>query len=180
MLSDSIVALLNRQVNAELYASQVYLQMGAWCEKEGLPGAGAFFSSHVPEEISHRDKIVAYMYDCDAEVKLTAMDAPRTSYAGLIEVIEEGLAHEKSVTAMISEIASACMKEGDFTTFSFIQFFIDEQREEEALFRGILDQVNLSGFDGTPGIAMRHMNNYLQSLADIAAAPSAAGATPAQ
>lgn len=166
MLSPKIVELLNDQVSAELYASQVYLQMGAWCDAKGLPGAAAFFMGHVSEEIGHRDQIVQYLFDCDCAVQVGALDAPEQNFDNLLQVIETAYAHEQKVTAMINTIASEAITTSDFNTFNFIQTFIAEQREEEALFRGILEQATLVSFDGSSGEAMRHMNSYLQRISE--------------
>jgi ferritin len=83
----------------------------------------------------------------------------------VVEVIETAYAHEQKVTAMINEIANLAFDERDFNTFNMLQWFIAEQREEEVLFRGILDQIALVAFKGQSGEAMYHINNYLQRLA---------------
>lgn len=164
MLKQNIIDKLNDQVNAEMFASNLYLQMAAWCETQGLAGAAAFFKKHVPEELLHRDKFVHYLFECGAPVRIAAMEAPRADYANLVEVIEAAYAHELKVTAMINTIANLAFDERDFNTFNMLQWFIAEQREEEVLFRGIKDQVKLSAFTGEAGSAMWHMNNYLQRI----------------
>ncbi len=165
MLKPEIVAKLNDQLDAELFASNLYLQMSAWCEREGLAGAAAFFADHVPEEIAHRDKIATYLFECDAPVRLGAIDAPRAEYTSLLEVIEAAYAHEQEVTAMIHDIAELALDTRDFNTFNFLQWFITEQREEEVLFRGVLDQAKLTAFTGDAGQALWYLNQYLERLA---------------
>jgi ferritin len=165
MLKNNIIEKLNAQVNAEMHASNVYLQMAAWCEGKGLAGAASFFKKHVPEELMHRDKFIQYLFECGAPVRISAMEAPKADYAHLVEVIETAYAHEQKVTAMINEIANLAFDERDFNTFNMLQWFIAEQREEEVLFRGILDQIALVAFKGQSGEAMYHINNYLQRLA---------------
>lgn len=165
MLKQNIIEKLNAQVNAEMYASNLYLQMAAWCESKGLAGAAGFFKKHVPEELMHRDKFIHYLFECGAPVKISGIDAPRADYSNLVEVIEVAYAHEKKVTAMINDIANLAFDERDFNTFNMLQWFIAEQREEEVLFRGILDQVALVAFKGQSGEAMFHINQYLQKLA---------------
>ena len=166
MLKPEIISKLNAQLNAELYASNLYLQMSAWCEAEGLAGAAAFFADHVPEELGHRDKIATYMFECDAPVRLGATEAPRADYSSLLEVIEAAYAHEQEVTAMINSIAELALDSRDFNTFNFLQWFITEQREEEVLFRGVLDHARLANFTGDAGQAMWHLNQHLERLAN--------------
>lgn len=165
MLKPDIIAKLNDQLNAELFASNLYLQMSAWCEAEGLAGAAAFFANHVPEELGHRDRIATYLFECDAPVRLGATEAPRAEYSSLLEVIEAAYDHEQQVTAMITAIAELALDSRDFNTFNFLQWFITEQREEEVLFRGVLDHARLAAFTGDTGQAMWHLNQHLDRLA---------------
>jgi len=165
MLKPAIVKKLNQQIAAEMYASNLYLQMAAWCESQGLAGAAAFFRKHVPEELMHRDKFVDYLIECDEDVIIAAVEAPPTKFKSLVEVIDAAYEHEQKITGMINDIADLALKNNDFNTFNMLQFFIAEQREEEVLFRGIIDQVKLVAFKGETGEAMFHINNYLQRLA---------------
>ncbi len=166
MLSDDIVGMLNKQVDAELYASQLYLQMAAWCQVKGLAGSARFFQGHATEETSHRDRIVEYLFECDAPVRLGTVEAPPAEFGSLLDVIRKAYEHEQLVTASINAIASAALAAQDFSTFSFVQWFINEQREEESLFRGVLDHASLLAFKGESGEAMWHLNNYLEGLAE--------------
>lgn len=164
MLQPAMINKLNEQITAEMYASNLYLQMSAWCEEQGLSGAAAFFRQHVPEELSHRDKIIDYLIECDASVEVGAIKAPPTQFKSLVEVINKAYEHERYVTSMINSLAEMALDLKDFNTFNMLQFFIAEQREEEVLFRGILDQVKLVAFKGETGEAMYLINQYLQRL----------------
>ena len=165
MLKPEMIAKLNEQITAEMYASNLYLQMSAWCETQGLSGAAAFFRQHVPEELSHRDKFIDYLIECDAPVTVGAVAAPPTEFKNLVDVINKAFEHELKVTALINAMAEMALDFKDFNTFNMLQFFIAEQREEEVLFRGILDQVKLVAFKGETGEAMYLINQYLQRLA---------------
>lgn len=164
MLSEDLVQKLNEQITSEAYAAQIYLQMALWCEELGLAGAGAFFRSHVSEEMSHRDRLVDYMIESDAKVALEAIPAPRADYQDLIEVIRVAYEHEQLVTKQIHDLARLALDTNDFSTFNMLQWFIAEQRAELMLFRGIVDYIRLSGFDGTGGDEMVNMNKYLAGL----------------
>ena len=164
MLKPELVEKLNEQITSEANAAQIYLQMCLWWEDLGLAGAAAFFRSHVSEEMSHRDRLVDYMIECDAKVALEAIPAPRADYKDLIEVINVAYAHEQMVTKQIHDLARIALDDDDFSTFNMLQWFIAEQREELMLFRGIVDYIRLSGFDGTGGDEMVNMNKYLAGL----------------
>jgi len=165
MLKPEMIADLNAQITAEMYASNLYLQMSAWCETHGLSGAAAFFRQHVPEELEHRDRFIDYLIECDAAVIVGAVDAPPTEFKNLVDVIQKAFEHEQKVTQMINALAEKSMELKDYNTFNMLQFFIAEQREEEGLFRGIIDQVNLVAFKGETGESMYMINQYLHRLA---------------
>jgi len=166
MLKQDVIDKLNQQLSAEMYAANLYLQMSAWCESHGLAGAAAFFRKHVPEEIEHRDRFFDYLVECGAEVVVSSIEAPPTKFDNLVEVINAAYAHEQKVTAMINSLAELALSHKDFNTFNMLQYFIAEQREEEMLFRGIIDQMKMLNFKGEPGGPMFHINNYLQKLAN--------------
>ena len=165
MPTAEIVEALNQQMTDELYSSNLYLQMCAWCEAEGLDGAAAFFRRHVSEEFMHRDKIVQYLFECDADVTIAAVPAPRKEFDSLLEVIEDAYAHEQKVTDSINNLAELALKSRDFNTFNVMQWFIAEQREEEVLFRGVLDQAKLAAFTGDSGQALFHLNAFMGKVA---------------
>lgn len=76
MIHDDLVQPINDQITSEAYASQLYLQMSMWAEDKGLPGASKFFRGHVAEEMDHRNRLVDYLVECDAPVRLQAIPAP--------------------------------------------------------------------------------------------------------
>ena len=164
MLKANIVELINAQITHETHAAQLYLQMAMWCEDRGMHGAATFFRSHVPEEMTHRDKLVDYLIESGARVVIEAIPAPHSEYGNLVEVLRAAYAHEQKVTAQIHHLAEVALEEKDFSTFNMLQWFIAEQREEIVLFRGIVEHIELTGFTGENGIAMVQMNRYLHRL----------------
>ncbi|WP_178862227.1 ferritin [Thiomicrorhabdus cannonii] len=164
MLKPEIAKLLGEQVNAEFYASNVYLQLSAWCESQGLEGAALFFRGHSLEERTHMDKIFDYLCECGIPVTIGAIAAPPTQFANLMEVINAAYQHELKVSAMIKNIANQAFQAQDYTTFNFIEWFIAEQHEEEVLFGKILSKAKMLGFDGSPGQALHHMDNFLRAV----------------
>ena len=164
MLNQDISKLLNDQVNAEFYASNVYLQLSAWCDHKGLEGSAAFFRGHSLEERTHMDKIFDYLTECGQEVILESLPKPPCDFDNLLDAINSAYAHELKVSAMIKNIAKAADEAGDYTTFNFIEWFIAEQHEEEVLFGKILDKVKILDFKGEPGEKLHIMDNYLRAV----------------
>lgn len=161
MIHKDVVKPLQDQITSEAYASQVYLQMSMWAEDKGLPGASAFFRSHVAEELDHRNRLVDYLVEADVPVKLQAVPAPPDKYDSLVSVVNAAYAHEQEVTEQIHSLAGLALDRKDFNTFNMLQWFIAEQREELVLFRGIVDYMNLAGYTGGPGDALVNLDRYL-------------------
>jgi len=163
MIHDDLVAPINDQITSEAYASQLYLQMSMWAEDKGLPGASKFFRGHVAEEMDHRNRLVDYLVECDAPVRLQAIPAPTADFDSLVSIIDAAYDHEKLVTEQIDALASLALDRRDFNTFNMLQWFIAEQREELVLFRGIVDYMKLAGFTGGPGDALVNLDQFLLS-----------------
>ncbi len=164
MLKPEIANLLNEQVNAEFFASNIYLQLSAWCEHAGLEGSAKFFREHSLEERQHMDKIFDYMAECGLPITIGAIEAPATEYGDLMEVLNTAYQHELKVTAMIKNIAKTAIEMSDYTTSNFIEWFIAEQHEEEVLFGKILSKAELLGFTGQAGQELYIMDEYLSSV----------------
>ena len=163
MIHADLVQPINDQITSEAYASQLYLQMSMWAEDQGLPGASKFFRGHVAEEMDHRNRLVDYLVECDASVRLQAIPAPTAEFESLVSIINAAYAHEKMVTEQIDALASLALDRRDFNTFNMLQWFIAEQREELVLFRGIVDYMKLAGFTGGPGDALVNLDRFLLS-----------------
>lgn len=161
MIEPHIAKLLNEQVNAEFYASNVYLQLSAWCEGEGLEGAAKFFRAHSLEERTHMDKIFDYMAECSVPITIDKIPKAPTKHKNLMAALKAAQDHEFKVTAMIKNIAKQSFEAEDYTTFNFIEWFIAEQHEEEVLFDKIMDKARVLGFEGQPGQALYIMDDYL-------------------
>ena len=164
MLKPEIAKLLNEQVNAEYTASNIYLQLSAWCENAGLEGSSKFFRGHSLEEREHMDKIFDYMAECSLPITIGAIDAPPTEFGNLMDVINAAYQHELYVTSLINNIAKTAFELQDYTTFNFIEWFIAEQHEEEVLFTKILDKADMINFTGEKGQPLRIMDDYLRNV----------------
>lgn len=147
MPSQSMLELLNRQIDMELFSSNQYRQMSAWCASKGLTGCASFLVGQAEEELDHMRKIVGFVHDRGEMVVMGGLEAPRHQFDDLVQVFRAAMDHEKKVTAAIHRMADQALSERDYATFNFLQWFVAEQVEEEALFQAILDRMALIGAD---------------------------------
>jgi ferritin len=148
MLSEKILQLLNEQIGHEYYSSNFYLAMSSWCGFKGLRGSCSFLSHHAGEEMEHMRKLFGYVGDTGAQAIVPQVQKPPESYDSIRDVFSKTLEHEIFITRKINELVGACMLEKDYSTFSFLQWYVAEQHEEEKLFRSILDLIEIIGTDG--------------------------------
>ena len=148
MLSTEMIDRLNAQINLEFFSSNLYLQMSAWCEDKGFEGAAAFLREHAVEEMQHMQRLFTYVSETGALPILGAIEAPRYDFASLGDVFRATYEHEQLITREINQLAHVAFVAQDYSTFSFLQWYVSEQHEEEKLFKGILDKIELVGEDG--------------------------------
>ncbi len=132
MISQKIASLINEQIVHEQYASQYYLSMSAWFSARDLDGIANYFRVQSKEELMHGDKMFDYLNDVGAEIIVGQINKPPHDFRDATEVFEKALEHEKLVTKSIFTIMKNANDEGDFATVSFLQWFVNEQVEEEA------------------------------------------------
>lgn len=132
MISERIANLINDQIAKEQYAAQYYLSMSAWFYSQDLDGIANYFRVQSKEELMHADKMFDYLNDVGAQIVMGAIAQPPSEFTNATEVFEKALEHEKSVTQSIFNIVKAANEEFDYATTSFLQWFINEQVEEEA------------------------------------------------
>ena len=148
MLSENLLQKLNEQVTREFYASNLYLQMSAWCNHKGLNGSAKFLKDHAADEMSHMHKIFDYVQDTGALAIIDTIEKPETNFKDIQDVFTQTYNHEKMITAKINELVDIALNEKDFSTFNFLQWYVAEQHEEEKLFKSILDKIEIIGLDG--------------------------------
>lgn len=132
MISTNIENLINEQIAKEQYAAQYYLSMSAYFQTQDLEGLAHYFRIQCKEELMHSDKMFDYLNDVGGRVILQTIPQPPHDFTDAVDVFEKALAHEKEVTKSIFTIAKAANEEGDFATTAFLQWFINEQVEEES------------------------------------------------
>jgi ferritin len=145
MLSEKIQDALNQQVNMEFHAYYTYLSMSAFFEDMGLKGFAAWMFQHAQEEMMHAMKIYDFIHSRRGRVKLIAIGVPTFEWASVLEGFEDALKHEEAVTASINNIVKLAREEGDYATDSFLQWFVDEQVEEEELVDDAIQKLKLVG-----------------------------------
>lgn len=145
MLQPAMLEKLNAQINLEFYSANLYLQMSSWCQAASLDGCALFMRLHADEERGHMMRLFDYVNTSGGEAILGGIDAPQSAYKDISEVFEVTYEHEQLVTAKINEMVGLAFTNQDFATFNFLQWYVEEQREEEDLFRSILDRLKLIG-----------------------------------
>lgn len=146
-MNSKVEKALNEQISKEAFASQFYLAMASWAEINGLSGTAKFMYTHSDEERFHMLKLVKFVNERGGKAAIPSIAEPPTSYRDLEDIFTHLLEHEISVTASINDLVGLCLDERDYTTHNFIQWYVSEQLEEEALARGILDKIKLIGND---------------------------------
>lgn len=151
MLSDKLQDALNAQINMELQAYYTYLSMSAYLEDAGLKGFAQWMFHHAEEEMMHAMKIYDYIHSRRGRVRLMALPDPRTEWDSVLDAFEDALHHEEAVTASIQKLVTLAREENDYATDSFLQWFVDEQVEEEEVVDEAIQKLKLIG-DFKPGL----------------------------
>lgn len=140
-LNSKVAAALNSQINSELNASYIYLSMAAWFDSQDLPGFAKWFRGHSQEETEHGMRIYDFIVKRDERVELQGIGVPPSEYDSPRAVLEAALAQEKIVTGQINALFELAHEEKEYSTQNMLHWFLEEQIEEEDLFRTILDKV---------------------------------------
>src|SRR6478672_5809376 len=147
MLSPQLSKSLNKQIELEGFSSQYYLAMASWAETQGLNGVSSFLYHHSDEERMHMLKLIKFVNERGGHGIVPNLKQPPNKFRGVKEVFEEILKHEMKVTAEINRLVEITLKEKDYTTHNFLQWYVSEQIEEEALARQVVDKLKLIGDD---------------------------------
>lgn len=141
MISKKLHKELNLQLKYEFYSSHLYLSYAAYCYSIDLDGFANFFLVQAEEERFHAMKFFNFINEMDQRVTLTELDAPPVDFDSLLDAFEKAMEHEKFVTSRIYHLMDIAMEEREHATISFLKWFIDEQVEEEASFRQIIQKI---------------------------------------
>ena len=143
---------LNKQINEELYSSYLYLSMSAWFENIGLKGFANWMKVQAKEELGHAMKFYKYIISRGGKIRLHEIKAPPHEWQSPLHAFEETLKHEKHITECINKLVELAEEEKDRATFNMLQWFVDEQVEEEANDEEIIAKLKM--IEGSNGIFM--------------------------
>ncbi len=147
MVSASIESALNGQIEVEAKSSQFYLAMASWADNQGFNGVSQFLYRHSDEERQHMLKLINYVNQRGGKAVIPDLPKPPATFDSVQAVFKLLFEHERNVTQRINDVVDTCLAEKDYTTHNFMQWYVSEQIEEEALARTILDKLALIGND---------------------------------
>ena len=153
MLSETMTAALNKQINAEAYSAYLYQSMAAWALDQGLKGLANWMDCQAKEEMVHAFKLYNHVAERGGRVLLTAIDGPPTDWDSPVAAAQNVVAHEQKVTGLINALVDLAIGEKDHATRSFLNWFVDEQVEEEDSANEVLGQLTLAA-ESPGGILM--------------------------
>jgi ferritin len=145
MLSDKLQKALNDQIKHELYSAYLYLSMSAHFEAAGFPGFAKWTRMQAGEEQEHAMKFYDFVNDRMGRVTLQGIDAPPATFGSALEIFESIYAHEQKVTSLINGLYEIALAEKDYPAQVMLQWFINEQVEEEKNASAIVDQLKMAG-----------------------------------
>jgi ferritin len=160
MMDAKIEQALNAQINLEFSASYSYLAMALYMDAKHLGGFASWMIKQSDEERAHGRRLLRYMLDRSGNVELESVPKPQVDYGSINEVFEMSLEQEKSNTASINKLYALARDLNDYATQAHLQWFLDEQVEEEKSILDILGRLELAGDDKT---ALLILDEYLGS-----------------
>lgn len=146
-MNTSIEKLLNDQVKFEAKASMQYLAMASWADANGYNGVAEFFYLQSEEERVHMIKLVKFINERSAKVIIPDLEKPRSDFVSLNQLFETFLESEVFVTEKINHIIYECLQLKDYNVHNFMQWYVTEQLEEEAVAKTLLDKLMIIGDD---------------------------------
>lgn len=153
MISQMMEEAINKQINEEFYSAYLYLGLAAYFASQNLPGFHHWLYLQYREELGHAEKLYKYLIERGGQVKLMAIKEPDQNWMGPKEAFEAVLKHERYITGRINELADVAEREKDRASLAMLQWFINEQVEEEARAQEILAKLEMVG-DQKQGLMM--------------------------
>lgn len=138
---------INQQIKQEFFAAYLYMAMSAHFSNESLDGFAHWMRLQAREELGHAVRLVDYLLDRGAPVEFPSVEAPPTSFGAPLSIFEAALEHERKVTASINDLYALAIEKQDYPTQLQLQWFINEQVEEEASSGRVVEQLRMAGDD---------------------------------
>ena len=146
-MNEKISALLNQQITKEFYSAYLYLDMSNYYDELDLDGYANYYNIQAQEERDHALLFMKYMQNNGRKVTLEAIDKPDKVYNSILDPLEAAAEHERYVTSLINDIYHACHEARDYRTMKFLDWFVDEQMEEEDNADSMISRYKLFGSD---------------------------------
>ncbi len=156
MFSKRVSELMNKQIKYELDSAYLYLSMAAYFEGENLPGLAHWMRLQAREEQAHAMKFYSFIFERGGSVTLLGIDQPPAKFESVRAVFKQTLEHEKKVTGLIEAIYAAAVEDKDYASQTFLNWFIDEQVEEEKNATDILETMRIGGDSGAALLMLDH------------------------
>lgn len=160
-ISAKVLTELNRQFNQELSAAHSYRALSIWCEDQNLKGFASYFARQDAEEHVHAEKIIAHIIDRGAMPEMAAIAAPKNNFKSLLEAASHAQAMEQANTQGINSVYEAALAAKDYPAQVLMQWFINEQVEEEAWCLEMVERVQAANCAGGLSDLDRHIERYL-------------------
>ncbi len=144
MVSKKVLKLLNEQIALEDGSSQIYLAMATWADANGYRGTAKFMYGQAEEERAHMHKFIKFINELGEHAQVGGIKEPKANYKDIEEIFQTALHHEEFITASIYKIFTAARENNDYAVTSFLKWFVDEQVEEEAAAKEILDMLKMT------------------------------------
>ena len=167
-LSETLRAALNDQMTKEAHASQIYLSYASWADSEGYDGIANFLFRHANEERNHMMKLLEYILQRGAKVKIEAIPGPPPDPVNVQDCFEKVFEQEIENTKSVYRVVKMSLEEEDWATWHFMQWFVKEQTEEETLAMNLLDKIKIAGGAKASGDALYALDRDLEKTPDDA------------
>ena len=154
MISKKMEKALNEQVNKEYFSSYLYLSMAAYFENKNLKGFANWMRVQVQEELLHSMKFFDFIIERGGKVELKAIEAPQIDWKSILDAFEAAYKHENFISESINNLVALSLEEKDFAANSFLQWFVNEQVEEESSVDAVVQKLKLLGEEKGSGIFM--------------------------
>jgi ferritin len=155
-ISKKVEEALNGQINAEMHAAYIYLSMAAYFVSENLSGFATWMKGQAEEEVAHAMKIYNFIHEREGRVTLAAIAGPPTTWDSPRAAFEAAYKHEQHVTSLINDLVALAIKENDYATKNMLDWFVNEQVEEEATASAIVAKMKMAGSQASALLMLDH------------------------
>ncbi|MEX0763012.1 MAG: ferritin [Dehalococcoidia bacterium] len=148
MISEVLRSAIDQQINRELYSSYLYMAAASHLASENFPGMASWMQTQADEEMVHARKFIKFVEDRDATVSFDAIDKPHADFTTPLSAFESALEHERLITRHINDLYTLALEQSDYACQGLLQWFINEQVEEEAMVTEVVEKLRRAGDNG--------------------------------